>query len=139
MLPFNLVGHIVNRLNDLTCFNIFLESHPSIPENEVHIKIGGDHGGGSFKMSYQVANISNPNRVANTVIFSIFEAKDSRPNLRICLERYKAHIDKLANLTRRNRTFRVFMFGDYEFLSSMFGISGALVAIPAYGVEYPLI
>ena len=119
---FNLVSHILNRLNDLSTFNVYLESHPSIPEGEVHIKISGDHGGGSFKMSYQVANISNPNKVANIVIFSIFEAKDSRLNLRICLERFKAHIDKIMNLTWKNRTFRIFMFGDYEFLSSMYGI-----------------
>ena len=30
--------------------------------NEIHIKIGGDHGDGSFKMSFQVANVENPNR-----------------------------------------------------------------------------
>ena len=77
-----------------------------------NIQISGNQVGGSFKMSYQVANISNPNKVANTVILSIFEAKDSRPNLRICLERFKAHIDKLMNLTWKNRTFRIFMFGD---------------------------
>ena len=83
---FNLVGHILNRLNNLSKFNVFLESHSSVPQDEVRIKIGGDHdGGGSFKMSYQVANINNPNKVANTVT-SIFEAKDSRRNLRICLE-----------------------------------------------------
>ena len=45
-------------------------------KNEIHIKIGGDHGGGSFKMSFQVANVENPNRKDNTVVFSIFEAKD---------------------------------------------------------------
>ena len=38
-------------------------------ENEIHIKIGGDHGGGSFKMSFQVANVGNPNRKDNTVVF----------------------------------------------------------------------
>ena len=67
----------------------------------------------------------NLNKVVNSVIFSIFEAKDSRQNLRICLERFEAHIDKLMDLTWINRTFRIFMFGDCKFLSSMYGISGA--------------
>ena len=38
-------------------------------KNEIHIKIGGDHGVGSFKMSFQVANVENPNRKDNTVVF----------------------------------------------------------------------
>lgn len=59
----------------------------------------------------------NPNKVVNSVIFSIFEAKDSRQNLRICLERFEAHIDKLMDLTWINRTFHIFMFGDCKFLS----------------------
>ena len=28
-------------------------------KNEIYIKIGGDYGGGSFKMSFQVANVEN--------------------------------------------------------------------------------
>ena len=67
----------------------------------------------------------NPNKVVNSVIFSFFEAKDSRQNLRICLERFEAHINTLMNLIWINRTFHIFMFGDYKFLSSMYGISGA--------------
>ena len=38
-------------------------------KNEIHIKIDGDHGGGSFKMSFQIANVENPNRKDNTVVF----------------------------------------------------------------------
>ena len=42
-------------------------SYPLI-KNEIHIKIGGDHGGSSFKMSFQVAHVENPNRKDNTVV-----------------------------------------------------------------------
>ena len=63
--------------------------------NETHIKIGGDHGGGSFKMSYQICNTNNPNSKSNTVVFSVFEAKDRRANLNIGLSRYKVEIDEL--------------------------------------------
>ena len=38
-------------------------------KNKIDIKIGGDHGVGSFKMSFQVANVENPNRKDNTVVF----------------------------------------------------------------------
>ena len=38
-------------------------------KNEIHIKIGGDHGVGSFKMSFQVAHVENSNRKDNTVVF----------------------------------------------------------------------
>ena len=57
-----------------------------IKDNEIHVKIGGDHGGGSFKMSYQVANTNNPNSKENTIIFSTFEAKDYRVNLKVGLK-----------------------------------------------------
>ena len=63
--------------------------------DEVHIKVGGDHGGGSFKMSFQVANVVNPNSKENTVVFSVFEAKDYRINIKLGLERFKSQINEL--------------------------------------------
>ncbi len=32
-----------------------------VPENEIWIKIGGDKGGGSFKMNFQICNVLTPN------------------------------------------------------------------------------
>ena len=49
---------------------------PNIQDNEVHIKIGGDHGRQSYKESLQVCNTHNPNSKDNIVVFNIFEAKD---------------------------------------------------------------
>ena len=69
--------------------------------NEVHIKIGGDHGGGSFKMSYQLANQKNPNSKANTVVFSLFEAKDNKINLKTALSQYKESITDMQNIAWR--------------------------------------
>ena len=132
---YNFVGHVIARLNSLNECNL-LVSHKFIPDDEVHVKIGGDHGGGSFKMTYQIANVNNPNKLDNTVIFSIFEAKDTRANLRLCLERFRAHIAKLQTLTwSDSKKFRLFMFGDYEFLSSMYGISGAAGRHPCLWCE----
>ena len=53
----------------------------------------------SFKMSFQVANIENPNRKDNTVVFSIFEAKDYRVNIKPSLERFKTQIKELQEST----------------------------------------
>jgi len=63
--------------------------------NEIHIKIGGDHGGGSFTMNYQICNTFRLNSKDNTVVFSIFEAKDYRNNLKLALSRFLSQIDKL--------------------------------------------
>ena len=64
-------------------------------KNEIHIKIGGDHGGKSFKMSYQICNTDKPNSKDNTVVFSLFEAKDYRSNLKLALTRFTQQVDAL--------------------------------------------
>ena len=67
-------------------------------ENETHIKIGGDHGGGSFKMSYQICSTATPNSKDNTIVFSVFEAKDRNANLKIGLSRYQFQVDELQTM-----------------------------------------
>ena len=42
-----------------------IPSHQFIPEDEVWFKIGGDHGGKSFKMSHQIGNVLNPIKSAH--------------------------------------------------------------------------
>ena len=121
---YNLVGYVLNYLSDLES-NSLLYNHQFIPDNEVHLKIGGDHGGGSFKMSFQIADVEHPNQPQNTVIFSILEAKDYKRNLMLCLERFKLHIAKFTQVKCNEKNFRIFLFGDYGFLANMYGISGA--------------
>ena len=65
-----------------------LINYPFI-KNEIHLQIGGENGGSRFKMSFQVANVDNPNKKDNTVVFSIFEAKDFRGNIKLASERIK--------------------------------------------------
>lgn len=69
-----------------------------IPPDEVWLKIGGDKGGGSFKMSFQIANILHPNSIYNTVVFCAFEASDTSSNLHIALDRYSQQIRDLKDL-----------------------------------------
>ena len=89
---FNLVGYVIKFLSDLDETRQLCDC-PFIPDNEIHLKIGGDHDGGSFKMSFQIGNVYSPNKPQNTVIFRIMEAKDYKSNLLLCLERFKAHIE----------------------------------------------
>ena len=67
----------------------------NIPEDTLYIKLGGDHGQGTMKFECQVANVAKPNSTKNTVVFAIFEAKDTRNNLRTILMRYKEQLEEL--------------------------------------------
>ena len=51
----------------------------AIPEDEIYIKVGGDHGGGSFKFMPQVGNIKLPNSKLNTFLLVIVNAKGHLP------------------------------------------------------------
>ena len=121
---YNLVGYMLKYLNDLKSTNL-IYNHPFIPTDEVHLKMCGDHGGATFKATFQIANVLNSNQPNITVIFSIMEAKDHRTNLLLWLERYKAHIKQFRKVKWEGKTFRFFLFGDYEFLCAMYGLSGA--------------
>ena len=66
-----------------------------IPSNEIWLKIGGDKGGSSFKMSIQIVNVTKPNSVNNSCVFSLFEAPDSVLNLHIALDQYHDAISDL--------------------------------------------
>ncbi|KAL8570149.1 hypothetical protein ACOMHN_030946 [Nucella lapillus] len=97
----------------------------SIPEDEIWIKIGGDHGGKSFKMMLQVANLANANSKHNTCMFTIVECKDTPENLRRLLVPYKDQLSELETMQWKEKRTRVFVFGDYDFLTKMYGLSGA--------------
>lgn len=73
----------------------------AIPEHEVHLKIGGDAGGGSFKMAFQIANLKHPNSKTNTVVFAMFQAKDSWANLKTALIKYTDQVSILKKATWR--------------------------------------
>lgn len=120
---YNIVAHALNRLSLLKSTNNLI-CYPTM-ENEIQIKIGGDHGDDSFKMGYQIANVEHPNRPSNTVVFSFFYGKDTRANLKTCLSRFKPHISMLQKQKFEDKPIRVFMYGDYEFLTVMYGLTGA--------------
>ena len=67
----------------------------SIPENEIWVKLGGDKGGGSFKMSFQIANVDHPNSLSNTCTSCVYKAGDSITNMHTALDRYQEQIKDL--------------------------------------------
>ena len=118
----NFPSHVLNLLdlldeNGQLFFNDINEA--------VQVKIGGDHGGNSFKMSFQIANVKNPNSKENTIVFCMFEAKDYRSNLEVALNMFREQIDHLQSLLWKNRRIEIFMFGDYQFQCIVYGITGA--------------
>ena len=72
-----------------------------IPDSEIWLKFGGDRGGGSFKMNFQIVNTKAPNSVHATCVFSCFEASDSMTNLHIALDRFKEEIADINGMSWR--------------------------------------
>jgi len=66
-----------------------------IPPDEIWVKIGGDKGGGSFKMNFQICNVGCPNSRMNTCVFCIFLAYDSVTNLHVGLDKYCQQVKDL--------------------------------------------
>eukprot|EP00117_Sycon_ciliatum_P027581 scpid72119/ scgid22373/ len=103
----------------------------SIPNGEVWLKLGGDHGGGTFKFVMQVANVQHPNSLFNTIPICIFDAQDTPANLEIALAPYRKEINELQTTARwHGRSFRVFFFGDYDYQTKAYGLSGSSGARP---------
>uniref|UniRef100_A0A1X7V618 Uncharacterized protein n=1 Tax=Amphimedon queenslandica TaxID=400682 RepID=A0A1X7V618_AMPQE len=80
---------LMRRLNQLTWHD------GVIPPNEIWIKLGGDKGGPSVKISFQIMNTEKPNSVLNSCVFSVFEAPDNVFNLHLALDRYHQSISNL--------------------------------------------
>ena len=56
------------------------------------IKIGGDHGGGTFKISLRVLNLERPNSRNNTNVILCFASKDYHGNLDRTLAPFKSQM-----------------------------------------------
>lgn len=70
-----------------------LTTHDSIPESEIWVKLGGDKGGDSFKMTFQIVNVPCPREYLH--IFAAFEAGDSAANLQIALQHFTTQVNDL--------------------------------------------
>ena len=57
----------------------------AIPEDEIWIKIGGDHGKNSLKLTMEIANTKKPNSQSNTVVIGLAHVKDTYENIKTFL------------------------------------------------------
>ena len=96
-----------------------------IPEDQIWLKIGGDHGGDSFKLCLQIVNVKSPNSRHNTFMVTMFNGKDTAENLRRALWHYRHQVYKLKKLKWMGKCIKVILFGDYDFQSKVFGLFGA--------------
>ena len=98
--------------------------HNTVPEDEIWVNVGGDHGSGSFS-TLQIANLDNPNSKLNTRLLLIADCNDSPKNLSRLLNLYKDQIKSQQTMTCRGKKIRLFLYSDYDFLLKLYGISGA--------------
>eukprot|EP00731_Ephydatia_muelleri_P003359 Em0001g3359a len=108
-----------------------------IPQTEVWVKLGGDKGGNTTKMNLQIVNVPTPNSIHNTCVFCCFAATDSVTSLHSALDRYRDQVKQLQGTKWREYTIKVFMCGDFEFLTRMYGLSGATGKYPCLICEIP--
>ncbi|XP_071477750.1 uncharacterized protein [Diadema antillarum] len=95
-----------------------------IPNDEVWLKVGGDKGGGTFKMMIQLANLERPNSLSNTRIVLLYPGTDTSYNLDVALKSFSTQVEELTRSTWRGKKMKLFVFGDYEFLTRMYGLTG---------------
>ena len=73
MFVTDLARFITDSLDLLTWHNI----NNVIPEDQICLTVGGDHGGSSFKMPLQTANIQSPYSRHNPFMNHMAKSKDS--------------------------------------------------------------
>jgi hypothetical protein len=69
-----------------------------LPEDEIWVKLGGDKGGGTLKMAFQIVNVLHPNATNNTCVFCIFEGPDSVTNLTVMAHRFQQQVNALESM-----------------------------------------
>ena len=89
----------LQRSNQLTWHE--REDGTSLPCNEIWLKVGGDKGGGNFKICFQVVNRAHPNSPDHTTVFACLEADDSLANRHLVLDQYRQDISELQGMTWR--------------------------------------
>lgn len=106
-----------------------------IPQHQVWMKIGADSGGGSFKVVLSPLNVEKPNAKDNCFLILMAEVKDSNKNLRSVLEPLRDEINHVKEMTWKGKSIELFLSGDYEFLTKMYGLSGAAGQHPCLWCE----
>ena len=97
----------------------------AIPENEVWVKVGGDHGQGSLKFNLAMVYTENPNSMDNNILIGMTCVKDSRENMEMFFYSIRKQLADVEKLVWDGKQMKLFLFGDYDFVCKIYGISGA--------------
>ena len=68
-----------------------------IPSDEIWLKVGGDKGGSTFKLSVQLANALAVNSINNTYVITCYQGTDTLANLQVAISRYREQLQELVS------------------------------------------
>ena len=127
-----------DKENQLTYHNSTILWHDStIPDDEVWVKLGGDHGRATFKLMLQTANLTRPNSKHNTCLLATAQCKDTPPNLRWITGPYKQQITELETMQWRDKTSVFSGLLIKNFSCNALDCQGHRQTIRAYFVQHP--
>ena len=107
----------------------------NIPENEIWVKIGGDHGQGSLKITLQILNIEKPNSKFHTSIIAMAHVSDNVHNLQTLVKKLETPINALKIATWNGKKICIFfMWRLSQFLLTSKGYLDHLGHIHVFGV-----
>lgn len=109
----------------------------------MHFIFQGDKGGCSTKLAAQLVNVNKPNSATTTEILAMFEAVDSYENMTTAFDIYNQQFTDLQRSAEievdgKKRSCRLFLFGDYEFLTRVMGHLGPVSVYPCIWCYVPL-
>ena len=114
----------------------------SLPFDRVFIKVGGDKGQGSTKITLQVCNTKKPNSPLNTLIIGIYEGSDTYTNLGIALDGIGQQLEAIDGTTHTfpngsQKEIELCGSGDFDFMSKTIGTAGAAGKHPCTYCKIP--
>ena len=101
----DLMGLVLHYIDEYARTDQLIWHDGAIPDGTIVVKTCGDHGGGTFKMAFQIANHRHPHSLQNTIPFLVLEAKDSPPNLATALQPYQEQVKFLSSMQQINTAF----------------------------------
>ena len=115
----NIKEYIFNMLDKHRSQNTLTWHGDKIPENEVWVKFGGDHGKNSLKFTMQIGNTAKPNSKHNTYVVAMAKIKDTYKNMKKCMSILTPQLEELSNSEWDVNKVKLFLFGDYELLAKL--------------------
>ena len=127
----NLPKFVDRRLDEFLEHNKLVWHDGGIPEDDIWVKVGADHGKNLLKFTLEIANVSAPNAKDNTVVIGTAGIKDNYQNLKTFLDGGILYdINLLQSHKWNEKQIKVFLNGDYDFLCKAYGLSGAVGCYP---------